>query len=59
MKEAKNLHSRKRSEIENPNIVLQVANRSALGEYKFYAAKAGKTKVKLVVAYETLLAVAF
>jgi len=59
LKEAKNLHSRKRSEIENPNIVLQVANRSALGEYKFYAAKARETKVRLVVAYKTSLAVAF
>ena len=59
LKEAKNLHWWKRSEIEHWNIVLQVANGSALGEYKFYAAKAGKTKVRLVVAHETSLAVAF
>ena len=59
LKEANNLHSFKPSEIENPKLVYQVTNGSALGQYEFHAAMAGTTTIRLVVAHETSLAVAF
>jgi hypothetical protein len=54
-----NLHNVKLSEIEDPSLAIQVANGSASGEYPFFAMKAGKTKIRLLVAHATLLTVAF
>lgn len=53
------LHKVKPAEIEDWRLVLQLANGSAIGEYPFYALKAGKTKIRLVLAHKTSLAVAF
>jgi hypothetical protein len=53
------LHEVKRSEIDDPSLVIQVANGSASGEYPFFAMKTGKTKIRLLAAHATLLTVAF
>jgi hypothetical protein len=54
-----NLHETKPSEIEDTSLVIQVANGSASGEYTFFAMKAGKTKIRLVLAHAESLAVGF
>jgi hypothetical protein len=59
LREHNSLHEVKPSEIDDPSLVIQVANGSASGEYPFFAMKAGKTKIRLLAAHATLLTVAF
>lgn len=56
---ASSLHKIKPIEIEKQDIVIPTGNGSPSGEYTLYALKAGKTKVKVVAAHESSLAVGY
>lgn len=55
----KYLHAAKPSEIGDMSLVIQTANGSASGVYKFFAMRAGVTMVRLVLAHESTLAIGF
>jgi len=52
-----NLHETKASEIEDMDLVVQIANGSASGVYTFYALKAGETRIRLLLADASTLIV--
>lgn len=52
-----NLLEVKPAEIENSNLIVQVANGSTSGKYEFFAMGAGETKIKLLLAHALTLTV--
>ena len=59
LKDANYLHEIKPAVIDNTDLVIPTANGTDSGEYPFFAIKAGKTKIRLLMAHESSLAVAF
>jgi len=59
LKDFGDVHELKPAEIDNPDLIFQAANGTQAGEYEFFAMDAGTTKVKLLVAHQTSLAVAY
>ncbi|TKA71190.1 hypothetical protein B0A49_08240 [Cryomyces minteri] len=59
LKNLGDVHKSKRSQIDNPKLIIQLSNGTDEGAYPFIARDVGMTKVKLMVAHKTTLAVGF
>ena len=57
LQDVNDAHVLKPAEIDHPDLTYLAKNGSATGEYEFFALKAGRTRVRLLVAHKTLLTV--